>query len=185
MYYWFSTYTGDNWTPDKGYNAAFRDHVVMLREWFRLRKAGTGREEGTGYWREYLLQGKKVYVTVDNLVWSGSKSRGSDDYCDYGKRPVFKMDIRLAMEGRLGNRDEFFSDTLTIEFPQSYPSSPPFFRLNKYRRYRASHDHHLNGQGWLCLMGYSNDWDPDRDTIISGINMAFDWIVWHNDQYGK
>jgi hypothetical protein len=173
-YYWFSTYTGNRWTPDKGYNETFKLQVVQLRNWFRLQKAGLGREQGTGYWRQYVLQGRNIYVTVDQLTWNGYKG-------DSEPRVRFKMDIRLSNlpEGK----DIFFKDTITIHFPKVYPEEPPLFRPDRFKGYDASHKRHLFAGGWLCILGNSKDWDDRRDTIISALNAALDWIVWHTYSY--
>lgn len=171
MYHWFSTYTGDSWTPEKGYNSTFRDQIILLRNWFGLEKAGPGLEEGTNRWREYQLQEKTVYVKADALSWREYRAYA------YHTTPLLQLNIVIAK----GNKKKvIFEDTIVIEFPDRYPSAPPFFRVNKYRNERASHDHHLNGGGVLCILASEYDWDPNRDTIISGLNAAFDWLVWHH-----
>lgn len=181
MYYWFSAYTGNNWTPNEGYNGTFKNQVVLLRKWFRLQKAGTGQEKGTGYWHEYRLRGQTVYITVDSFTWDGYSNHLNElDYNHYLLTPVFKLNIRIAKKP--GARKVILTDQLTIKFPSNYPAGPPAF----YTTHRRGS--HVYGGGWMCILGHGQDWNPNRDTIISGINAAFDLLIYntqhsHNDYY--
>ncbi len=195
MYYWFSTYTGNKWKPKDGYNGTFRDQVVLLREWFRLRKAGTGREEGTGAWLEYKLQHETCYITVDSLTWSDYRTcpssyrneKDADYYNDY-ITPTFKLNVKLARERYSGKKEVFFEETLVIEFSPKYPSSPPVFSISsgKYPSLSniAPYEHHMMQSKILCIMAGRTDWNPDKDTIVRAVNAAFDWIVWHYNKFG-
>lgn len=192
MYRWFTNYTGRDWTPVKGYNAVFAEHVRLIREWFRLKKTGTsGVEVATDFWRKYLLQRETVYVRVDRFEWKG--------YTDYSyETPRFRLGIRLAREkprgilARILNEDsqarieEFFHNTLVIEFPREYPESPPRFRIDdrRYDTSSSSHDHHMFSGGWFCILASPSDWNSSRDTIVSGLNAALDWIIWHHQKFG-
>lgn len=192
MYRWFTNYTGQDWTPGKGYNAVFAEHVRLIRDWFHLKKTGTpGIEISVGSWRKYRLQEETVYVRVDRFEWKR--------YRDYGyETPQFRLDIRIAKEkprgifARILNDDsqarieEFFDNHLVIEFPREYPDSPPRFRIDdqRYDSNSASHDHHMFSGGWFCILAAPSDWSSSRDTVISGLNAALDWIVWHHQKFG-
>lgn len=195
MYYWFSTYTGNNWTPKEGYNGTFRDQIILLRKWFGLKKVRAGREEGTGLWREYKLRKQTIYVTVGSLSWDEYRRRNSSyrnerDYHDYGDyiTPVFRLNIRLAKENASGNKEVFFKETLVIEFSPRYPTSPPVFSIDSGRyptlRNIIPYEHHMMQSRILCILADPGDWNPNSDTIISAVNAAFDWILWHYGKFG-
>lgn len=192
MYRWFSNYTGRDWTPEKGYNAAFAEHVRLIRDWFRLKKTTTpGIDVPIGSWRKYVLQGESVYVKVDQFEWKR--------YTGYSyETPRFQLVIRIAREKHQGilarilndnseaRIQEFFYNTLVIEFPREYPESPPRFRIDdsQYNTNSASHEHHMFSGGWFCILAAPSDWSSSRDTVISGLNAALDWVVWHHQKFG-
>jgi hypothetical protein len=169
-YYWFSTYTGNRWTPDEGYNETFRQQVVLLRNWFQLKRAGVGREESTGYWREYELRGKTVYITVDSFSWNGY-TQGYTDFYDfhYNQTPVFSLEYRISEKPK-GKR-VILMDRMTIKFPERFPSSPPAY-------FTKTGGKHIFYDGWMCILGHTKNWGRN-DTIISGLNAAFDLIVYN------
>lgn len=192
-YSWFTTYSGYNWTPERGYNTLFAEQVRLIREWFHLTKTQTvGREVGTGKWRKYDLQGETVFIAVDTFQWKGYREAGGT------LSPVFKLEIRIGQKKPKGllaqilNDDSqeriavFFHNTLIIEFPRFYPDEPPRFRIDdhRYDREASSHSHHMFRGGWFCILANPSDWNRGRDTIISGLNAALDWIVWHHRKFG-
>ncbi|OGM28094.1 hypothetical protein A2962_02850 [Candidatus Woesebacteria bacterium RIFCSPLOWO2_01_FULL_39_61] len=192
-YHWFSNYPGYDWNPTKGYNALFAEQVRLIREWFSLQKTKRpGVEETTGKWRLYDLQGQTVFISVDKFEWRDYTRRAG------GITPVFKLRLRIAREKPKGfvawvlNDDSrrgmevFLQQTMHIEFPSDYPDQPPRFRIDN-RRYdveSASHSHHMFEGGWFCILAGSGDWSRSRDTIISGLNAALDWVVWHFNKFG-
>ncbi len=194
MSFWFTNYRGYDWSPVKGYNDFFGDkHIRRIREWFMLQKTRSpGNEESTGTWRRYELQGAVQYVIVDRFSWLDAQRIGSTI------TPVLRLSIRIARpinrredaitisQAEAGRKLErpFFTNTIKIEFPEDYPSKPPRFYVDDERYYslspRGNHNHHMWAGGVLCIFGPSmEDWKKHRDSIISGLNMAFDWVVWH------
>ncbi len=199
MAYWFTNYRGYDWTPAKGYNDFFGDkHIRRIREWFMLKKTGRpGFEEGAGVWRRYELQGQVQYVIVDQFRWLEAQHTGSTI------TPIVRLTIRIAIpikrrESAITISDSeasrklerpFFRNTIKIEFPEDYPSKPPRFYVDDDQYYRLSprgnHNHHMWAGGLLCIFGSAmEDWKKHRDSIVSGINMAFDWVVWHYINHG-
>jgi len=192
-FHWFSNYFDNDWDPSKGYNTLFAEQVRLIREWFSLKKTGSpGVELTTGKWRLYDLQGQTVFITLDKLEWRDYKRRAG------GITPVFKLRLKIAREKPKGfiarvlndnsqrSMEIFFQQTLIIEFPRYYPDEPPRFRIDNHRYdvESASHSHHMFDGGWFCILAGSGDWSRSRDTIISGLNAALDWIVWHYQKFG-
>lgn len=81
---------------------------------------------------------------------------------------------------------EFFDHPILIVFPETFPAQPPKFRVDedRYREVGASHAHHMFDNGWMCILAGDDDWSISRDTVISGLNAAFDWCVWHYKEHG-
>jgi len=192
---WFTRYTGPGWGPKKGYNQFFATHIRDIRGHFDLKKIKPGIEVTTGTWRKYILQGRTVYVTVDKFTW-----QGYDDTPD-GLTPILRLGIRMASQKSrrvslvdkiLGKSKEeeglsvFYDEVLRIQFKSDYPRTPPIFRVEDPRYVRAgtSHEHHLWRGGWMCIFGNSGDWNSEKDTIISAVNVALDWIVLHYNKFG-
>lgn len=196
-YHWFSSYSGDKWTPEMGYNETFRNQILLLRKWFGLERAGVGKEQGTNLWREYRLQGRTIYICVDSLTWTDYRKvhinalreyywiehnkGGSGDYIT----PIFKLGVRIARQDGQKKKN-IFAGNIKVEFPRSYPSSPPLFRIDtlRYKATKNSHAQHIYRGGVPCILASHSDWQPRRDTIISGLNAAFDWLVWHHQKFG-
>lgn len=180
-YYWFSLYTGEDWEPSRGYHDKFALVVRTLRHWFQLAKVKPGLEAGTGFWREYLFTEQPIFVCVDRFIWD--RSTKVDGFISI----QFFLNFRLA-RGPNGE-EEFFKDLLLIQFPEDYPRTMPFFRLQNPRYsegalQQGDEAHHLLSNGWMCLLENKSDWKPDTDTIITAINLALKWIDTHYHEHG-
>lgn len=177
-YYWFSPYTGNDWTPQKGYNPAFREVVQHIRDWFGLARSKTpGTDVSTGIWREYKLHRREVHVIVDEFRWAGVTNRNGFP------SPQFRLRLRVATAGFM-RKDVFYKETLVIDFPRTYPANPPSFWIDnqQFLTESSAHAHHIISRT-MCILAGSGDWNPKKDTIIRGINAALEWIVWHYDSY--
>lgn len=185
---WFTTYTGYGWTPQNGYSDLFVSYVKQIREWFRLEKTGNvGIEVAKGQWIPYEVQGKSVKVILDRFEWMHYNSDGV----------YFVMKLRVGKNslsswlGRLLNRttpfEVIFDEEVTVMFDERFPNTPPLFKINNpgYRMLTDLHEHHIFAPGIMCIMAGSDDWNPDRESILRAINAAIDWIVWHTDKWGN
>ncbi len=195
MRHWFTTYTGADWTPQQyGYNSLFAEHVQVIRDYYRLRKQRPGAEIGTGYRRQYSLQGKDWSIEITRFSWGKYRRVGNDLVDNVGGDYITPhLELEFVIYDSTGQ--VFISDIpMVIEFAPDFPASPPRFRLDsdQYRAFSGTDaSHHIHKGGWMCIMGggYSSryttsEWNPDVDTILAGLHRAFDWIVWHQTKYG-
>jgi hypothetical protein len=93
--------------------------------------------------------------------------------------------VKVEPESYEPRWEEFFRNPIEIVFPEAYPTEPPRFRVDtpRYRNIGVSHDHHMFDDGWLCILAGRSDWKV-TDSILSGLNAALDWTVWHYKEYG-
>lgn len=192
---WFSNYKGLNWKPTNGYNESFAQQVRTIRDWFQLEKdpKRPGVDKGSKM-RPYTLRGWNVLVLVQRFEWS--------DYRDVGGyiTPIFLLKIKIFQEA--DRFEPIFNHTLKVEFYEDFPLTQPRIRVEHQRyyspveniektftdengqRHRLYVDHMYRG-GWMCIYDkYDNPWDPQKHTIISAINAALDWCVWHLQEKG-
>jgi len=177
--YWFTNKRGD-WQPKDGYNIVFAEIVRLIRTWYRLVKVKPGVEQGIGQWVECQFSEGTVYVTVDKFTWNTATMENDSI------TPILLLTFRLA-RNRAG--DVFYQGTLEVHFPDTYPNERPAIRVKnpRYyplgRTYEESHSHHIYQNGWMCLTE-TNDWNRRRDTIITALNWAWEWILFHHTKFG-
>lgn len=178
MRYWFSNYEGRDWTPACQYNQLFAEQVHYIRDQFHLSKQGPGMDIGTGFWQEYQLQRRTVYVQVEKFEW-GKYYKNSNN-----TQVQFYLYLRVATDP--AGKNLIFKEVLIIDFLPDYPACPPLFTVNtsQHMQVGASHEHHMLGQGRLCILGAPRDWNSRKDTILSALNAALDWVVWHYYKHG-
>jgi hypothetical protein len=192
---WFTTYQEDDWTPSKGFNQFFAQHIQLIRSTFKLKKNGVGEELSTGHWELYNLEGRTLFITIDRFTWmefEPIQDQRDDDII--GITPVFKLEVRIAeafylLDSSTPHRKPtaIWQHTLVIKFPPRYPGQKPriFVDDKKYKNSEYIGDrHHLyNKDGELCILAGDNDWNPEKDTVISALNIAFQWAVIHYDRH--
>jgi len=174
--YWFTTKQG-NWTPNDGYNTVFVEIVRLIRSWYSLQKISPGVERGSGKWIRCDFQAGTVFVTIDKFTWNTTISDGGI------LSPLLLLDYRL---GRKPGSEIFSQETMEVRFPAAYPIHRPMTRIAKPRFYNLSisYEHHINPSGgWMCLAVEGN-WNARRDTIITALNWAWEWILFHHTQFG-
>jgi hypothetical protein len=178
---WFSPYQGKDWTPAQGYSDRFKKDVRDLRKYLSLQKIKPDLDITTGIWRDFFLprERKTYYVFAESFNYGAYRTVAEYNYIT----PIFRLAIKIATEPNM--ESVFYSETMVIEFPENYPKSPPYFKIDNPRidYTRVSSTHHIHW-GRLCILAEDKDWDPDRDTIWSATLAALDWCVMHYNNFG-
>jgi len=189
---WFTNYPKldfDPARPECRYSETFATQLTLINTAFRLKRHSRGVHVSTGYLRACTFQRKNVHIEVKRFAWLAVRR-----YSDY-VTPVFTLQFimqedrrsffkNLLFEGRVR---PFFTGRLIVEFPPGYPQSKPHLRLDDphYTSARGSVSHHVHAGGWLCIMANSAFWNPKTCTIVTALDAAFDWVVWHRNTFGS
>ncbi|MDO8551689.1 MAG: hypothetical protein Q7S03_03375 [bacterium] len=179
MRYWFTSWPGTDWTPEKGYNDLFAQQVHAIRKRFCLGKSETlGIELGIGIRAYYDIpyppnQNKvheRVLVSVRQFSWKGWEGRAENI------SPVFV----LLMVIYLPSGTEIFKGIITLHFPCNYPVGRPtiFVRVDSFKGGCVTYVRGESKEGYkLCVMNGRSDWDPTRDNVLRAIEVAIAWAL--------
>lgn len=178
--YWFTTYQGTDWTPQRGgYNRFFQNELTEFRRVFGLKPEVPGVDVSTDWVSYPRLQGHHVYAIIDRFEWSLYTST-----YDGSRSPYFRIKMRVAKAkggflGSNGPGQVIFNDKVKIVFPGRYPINEPKAQVEAYwfEALDGGHNNHKAG-GSMCL--FYDDWNPATDTWVSFMNIVVEWITWFN-----
>lgn len=183
---WFTDYPYLDFNPNKPecrYTETFATHLTLITTTFHLKRQDRGVHVTTRFKRPCEFQKKRLHIEVKKFTWLEVKQ-----YTDY-ITPVFRLTIVIRDDEKNffknlfleGNIKPFFQGQLVVEFKADYPQSKPHLRFDdpRYTPSSVSPSHHIYSGGWLCIMANKGFWNPKTCTILTALDAAFDWIVWH------
>lgn len=189
---WFHTGSGrgGSWAADE-FTELYKENIRAIRKRFGTSKLRTG-VDGNGRWEPCTLRHNNVLVKLDEFNW-GSITRYYGEWT-----PEFDLSFRIARmreNGWIARKifrqpqfvyETFYRTTLRMYFPEYYPDRNPtiFNLMAAVRRLDASSDHHVLGNGKLCIFSGSHDWSPSRDNACSAFLVGLEWCVMHYENFG-
>jgi hypothetical protein len=187
---WFTDYPYGDFAPHKReccYNETFATQLTLITTAFQLKRASRGVHVSTGFRRPCTFQDKNVHIEVKKFSWWGINR-----YREY-ITPVFRLDVVMREDAVHffknlfweGNFRPFFQGQVVVEFSPNYPQAKPHLRIDdpRYTPTSTSAAHHIYSGGWLCIMAGGGFWQPKTCTILTALDAAFDWIVWHTQTF--
>jgi hypothetical protein len=200
---WWTTYQGHNWDPSKGFNELFGVQVQLIRADFRMAKSGRGTEKTTNFWRQIRFPdlaeslnhvgSTEAFIHIKAFDWLNQ--------WEGPQKPAFVFDVQLGERTSTGSRLNVFDGKkdsqvtlrklceyqIKLVFNDPFPlSTPDFYVMHPYYKTRidSAHAHHVFSGGRLCIFGETGDWNPNKDTALSGFYAAMRHIHFHYNKYG-